>query len=137
MPNDWSEKRLEDIKYDGDEKRRDYCPVHHLKCSEIRQLQTASSHSVPIWVFMSFVSLLTGVLGYINYDGARKHSEVIDSLEKHIDKADIVLGNSSRVLSRVTHSLNEVALNQREVMEKLELEFKHIPKYDNGYRNPN
>lgn len=122
-------------RYNGDEKRKDFCPVHHLKCSEISRLQEASSKRVPIWVFIIFVSMLTGVLGYINYDAVTRHANVVKALVTHIDKADVVLNNSSRVLDRVAHSLNEVALNQREVMDKLELKFKHIPKYDNGHRD--
>lgn len=118
--------------YNGEERRRGFCPVHHLKCHQIRDVEIKTSKRVPIWVFVVFISGLTGVLGFLNYDSIRRHDEVMDHLGDHVEKANIVLENNSRVLGRVTHSLNEVALNQQEVMKVIDLEFRRIPRYDNG-----
>lgn len=96
------------------------------------KVEVRTSNRVPIWVFVVFVGGLTGILGFLNYDSIRRHDQVISSLESHIDKANIVLENSGRVLDRVTHSLNEVALNQQEVMKKIDIKFRRIPRYDNG-----
>lgn len=130
------EKRTEETetKYNGEEKRKDYCPVHHLKCYEIRDLKRESDKRLPIWVFIIFISCLTGVLGFLNYDLIKRHNLVIETLDKHTQNTNALIDDSKTLLNRVTHSLNEVTLNQREVMEKLEIKFRHIPKYDNGYK---
>ncbi len=110
-------------KYDGEEKRSEYCPVHHIKCSDIKDLQIDAKKRVPIWVFVIFVSAMGGVLGYMNYEIISKEVVTQRLLATHIEKSNVILNS-------MKHGLNEVALNQRTVMHKLDLEFEEAPRYD-------
>ncbi|NNF97493.1 MAG: hypothetical protein HKM94_11255, partial [Halobacteria archaeon] len=115
------------------ERREGYCPVHHIKCSEIKELQTDSKKRVPVWVFTLFAVAVFGVVGWFNLDGIRRNKEVLESLSLHMNESSLVFERTTRILSRATHALNEVAFNQRNVMKKLELDFQPIPDYEEHY----
>lgn len=109
--------------WNGDERRQEYCPVHHIKCAEIKEAGEVSKTKVPIWIFKIFVTCVVLVLGYMNVDSYRSNQQTLSVLDAHVQKSNIIL-------HRITHGLNEVALNQRKVMSKLELEFVHLPDYE-------
>ena len=116
--------------YEGDEQRKGYCPVHHIKCDEIKNLSAEGKKKLPIWVFSFFAVGLFSIMGWYNIETAKDNRSVLVSLEKHMIDSNRVFAESSRVLKKATHVLAEVSFNQKTVMKKLELEFQDIPDYD-------
>ena len=104
------------------EHRTVYCPVHHIKCQELKDARDEGKLKLPIWVGKIFIVCLVLVLGYMNLDGYRRDDKAFELLNKHVKASTIVLKS-------LTHAINEVAINQQRVMEELDLEFKEIP-YD-------
>ena len=116
-------------KYNGVEKREDYCPVHNIKCGEIKDLQLDAKKRVPTWVFVIFVSLFGSILGYLNFDTLYKSTSIQLLLKEHIEKSNIILLDMQVGIRATQHGLNEVSINQKKVMKKLDLEFDEIPHY--------
>lgn len=93
---------------DDSAQKQSYCPVHSIKCSEIKDAHTLIRKRVPIWVFLGFCVCLGTILGY---------------------QLTLVQKNAN-TMEKVVHGLNEVAVNQTRVMEKIGLEFHKLPSYD-------
>ena len=123
--------RLESSKmpYNGEERRAEYCPVHNIKCDEIKSIENDTKSRVPIWVFTIFVTAMLIALGWINLQSKIENKKTMEMLEKHLMQSNLMFEKTGNVLSRATHSLNEVALNQQTVMKKLQLDFQKIPNY--------
>ena len=117
-------------KYTGEERREGYCPEHHIKCAEISTLQIDQKKKVPIWVLGLFTAAFLSSLGFINKLSMDRHEVVLKSLEGHIIHSTEVLDENSKILSRASHVLQEVAFNQKMVMKQIELDFESIPEFD-------
>ena len=89
-----------------------YCPVHNIKCDELKGLNKDVKGKVPIWVFVIFVTTMASIIGY-----------QLTMLNVHIKR-------SNQIFNTVSHGLNEVAMNQKSVMHKLEMTFQKLPDYD-------
>jgi len=104
--------------WDGKTERRDgFCPVHNIKCDEWKDTDIEVKKRVPIWVFNIFLVCLIGVLGY-----------QLAMLSSHVR-------TSSRIFGNVTHTLQEVTMNQRIIMRHNNLKFEHLPRFDTGDNN--
>ena len=111
--------------WDGGERRTEYCPVHHIKCQEMKEQKDEMKKRIPIWVGKLFLTVLVLALGYMNLDGYRKNERLLTMINTHITQ-------SSVLLNRLAHGINEVAVNQQTVMNKLDLDFKQLPHYDSS-----
>jgi hypothetical protein len=116
--------------YEGDEKRQGFCPVHHIKCEELKSIKSEGRKKLPIWVFTFFATILFSAMWWYNIQVSEDHQIVIKSLQMHLTESSIVFRENARVISRATHILSEVAFNQRTVMEKLEMDYQEIPDFD-------
>ena len=109
--------------WDGkNERRAEYCPVHHLKCGEWKSTEEAVKSKVPIWVFRIFLTILVVILGAMNVNSYRENKAVLEAVNEHVEK-------SNKILSAMSHGLNEVAVNQRKILRTLKLEFEELPDY--------
>ena len=115
--------------YQGEERRSEYCPVHHIKCQEWKDTKEEMKTRVPIWIFKIFIGVIITVLGYMNYSAISHHQELIEALNDHMAESTKIFGRINSSFSNITHSLNEIGMNQRSVMKKIELEFQHLPEY--------
>ena len=100
--------------YNGDERRKGYCPVHHVKCNQLDNTEREVKRKVPIWVFTLFLMMAGSVFGYQLY-----------LLNDHVR-------NSNSILRNLSHGLREVALNQKTVMHELELTYQELHDYEKG-----
>ena len=116
--------------YKGEERRAEYCPVHHIKCEQWKATEAKLASRVPVWVFVIFISVAASAATWLNVASIERHDVVVKELTTHVGHSNEVLLKNSIILSRATHALNEIALNQRHVMEQLELEFERIPSYN-------
>lgn len=118
--------------YDGEERRAEYCPVHNIKCDEIKAINNDTKNRVPIWVFTIFVTLIMIALGWINIQSKEENKKSLKIFEKHLVQSDKMFSETAEVLQKATHNLNEVALNQKIMLKKLELDYQKIPDYNTG-----
>lgn len=116
-------------KYTGEERRMDYCPVHNIKCEEIRNLQVDQKKRVPIWVFTLFVAATFSIFGFLNFSSMKRHETALKALEKHIGTTNEVMTENKTTMERVRHALNEVAYNLRSVMKQNDIDFEDLPDY--------
>ena len=80
-------------KYDGPERRREYCPVHHIKCQEIKDARTETRRRVPIWVFTLVVGMLITAQGILINIAIRSNEKSNATLTEHIRTSDRILNN--------------------------------------------
>ena len=77
---------------------------------------------LPIWVFKLSVTVLIIVLGSMNVYTVREFKAVTKDLKDHIQV-------SNKILKNISKNSREVALNQKAVLEKLDLPYIEIPGY--------
>jgi hypothetical protein len=120
--------------WDGkSERRQEYCPVHNLKCEQWATTEKKLAAKVPIWVFVCAIGVIGSTATWLNISSIDRHDVVIKELTKHIDSSNEVLVKNTAILSRATHAINEVSMNQRRVMDQLKIKFVPIPDYDMPY----
>jgi hypothetical protein len=114
--------------YEGEERRNDYCPVHHIKCKEMEKLETGLAGKVPIWVFKIAVTIIILALGSMNAYFYKMSSSTLVQLERHVDISNTIMKQMSR-------KNREVILNQKIVMEHLKIPYREIPNYYGDEKN--
>lgn len=105
-----------------DERREGYCPVHHIKCEDMKKLESGLEKKVPIWVFKLSITVLILALGGMNAYFYRLSTETLKAVQAHVDV-------SSKILKRMSLKSREATLNQKIIMEKLDLPYREIPRY--------
>ena len=105
-----------------------YCPVH--QCEEIKELKTDLKKKLPVWVFTFFGLGVFSIIGWLNVQSIQSNKETVALLKEHLEQTDQLTQTTANVLKKMMHNLNEVTLNQRLVIKKLELEFQSIPSYE-------
>ncbi len=120
--------------YQGEERRSEYCPVHHIKCDQWDNTEKKVSSRVPIWIFImvstAFMSSVGVTATWLNIASIERHEHVVTKLTEHVDSSNRILTNNSIVLGRATHALNEVVFNQQRVIDQLKMEFQPLPDYN-------
>lgn len=119
--------------YNGKERREDYCPVHHIKCKQLNDLESDVKNRLPRWVFLTFIGLMTSMLGYMNYQILDSQQDALMRQERLQSVLNVHLEESNRIFTRINHNINEVAVNQQRVLEKLDMPFRPIPRYDQNH----
>ena len=110
--------------WDGEtERRAEYCPVHHIKCKEWEATDKEVKNRLPIWVATILLTIAIPVVGFNYFQDSQANVQILKRIDKHID-------SSNKMLKKISHGTNEIALNQRKVMDKLEMEFSPLPHYD-------
>lgn len=113
-----------------DSKEDQYCPVHNIKCKELESTKRLAMKRVPIWAFYLFVGGSVAVAGWLNLASIERHERSMKVIESHIITSNSSISGIGSILGRATHALNEIAFNQRVVMQNLELDFQEIPDYE-------
>jgi hypothetical protein len=98
--------------YIGEERRKDYCPVHHIKCAQQEKTGMEVKKRVPIWVFTIFLICLSSVIGY-----------QLVLLNNHVVE-------SNKIFKVITFGQRELAHNQRIVMHELKLPYEELRIYE-------
>ena len=101
---------------------RGVCLLHDTECERWKETNEEMKKRVPIWIFKIFVTILIIFLGGANIYITKRSNEVFKVLTHHIEY-------SNNLLKRMSHSNREVLMNQKRVMDKLNLPFLEIPDY--------
>jgi hypothetical protein len=104
------------------DEHRDVCPVHDIKCEEIKRVQQENAAKLPIWVFKIFLTVLVIVIGGLNAAFYKNYSDSIRALEVYMD-------SNNEILKQMSRKNREVVLNQEIVMEHLDIPYREIPDY--------
>ena len=115
--------------YTGAEQRKGYCPVHHIKCDEWKETKAQLKNKVPIWVFTTIITIGMAVVGYMSFSMRAESTRMLAAVTAHTNESVIYRESINRMLRSLAHGQSEIAVNQRNVMEKLELDFTELPEY--------
>jgi hypothetical protein len=111
-----------DERYEGQERRDGYCPVHHIKCQEIEKINKGLETKVPIWIFKILISVIIIAFGGMNAYFFKISTDTLMLVEKHTNF-------SNKILKAMSLKNREVLMNQKIVMEHLDIPYREIPKY--------
>jgi hypothetical protein len=123
--------------YSGEERRNNYCPVHHIKCQEIHDAGEAvkelAKTKLSIKMFQIVISIVLMIGGAYWYKMDKIADKSIQlALEHQSQTANMLnehVNTSNRILKKMSLDVREMKLNFIPVMSHLNLEYREIPEY--------
>ena len=109
--------------YKGPERRNGYCPVHHIKCQQIEMVEADSKKKVPIWVFVLAMGVISAVLGYQMRTTANEITKSNKEIVNHVELSWIAVRT-------MNSGIREIGLNQKRVLQKLNLDYEYLKEYE-------
>jgi hypothetical protein len=91
----------------------------------MEKLEQGLTSKVPIWIFKIAVTIIVLALGSMNAYFYQMSSDTLRQLERHVDISNTIMKQMSR-------KNREVILNQKIVMEHLNIPYREIPNYYGG-----
>jgi len=114
-----------------EEKREGYCPVHHIKCEQIKDATDAVEDLRKNKLSIRIFQIIVGII--LTIGGAYWYKMDVTSND-YKEQISISLKLHNKILKRMSLDVRELQLNIKPVMKKLDLEYQMIPQYygDNG-----